>query len=221
MTSCPADSNASHQMPSLVPALSMQQVRENPMKPRVHERDIHALLTTQSFPRFYTYRVPVTLCQPCSAGHIWEGSSREHRFANQFFSSPDVTGEIFIEYLRTVESNHSLSGSKNKPAILFCDNCACHCSDEVKRELSERGILLITYPPYRSHIFQFLDTLLFGRLKAANGSFARSEPGTRCPSYDEDFPCLKIGDNESDHSKLMGKSKFWFWAVRWGIISLR
>jgi hypothetical protein len=36
----------------------------------------------------------------------------------------------------------------------------------MKRELAEHGILLITYPPLCSPIFQVLDTLLFGRLKA-------------------------------------------------------
>jgi hypothetical protein len=65
-----------------------------------------------------------------------------------------------------VESNCLLPGCRNKPACLFCDNCAEHCSDEVKRELAEHGILLIACPPYTFHIFQVLDTLLFGRLKA-------------------------------------------------------
>jgi hypothetical protein len=91
----------------------------------------------------------------------------------KILSSPYVTGEIFLEYLRivlipTVESSRSLPGCKNKPAILFCDNCACRCSDEVKRESAEYGILLIRYPPHASHIFQ-----VFGELKAAKKCLLR------------------------------------------------
>jgi hypothetical protein len=34
------------------------------------------------------------------------------------------------------------------------------------KELAIHGIFLITYPPHTSHIFQVLDLLLFGRLRA-------------------------------------------------------
>jgi hypothetical protein len=90
-----------------------------------------------------------------------------------------VTREIFIEYvcsilIPTVKSNRLLPGCQNKPAILFCDNCASHCSDEVKWELAEHRILLITYPPHTSHIFQVIDTLLFGRLKAEKKCLLRN-----------------------------------------------
>jgi hypothetical protein len=89
-----------------------------------------------------------------------------------------VTREIFVEYLRAVlipavESNRSTAGCQNKPAILLCDNCASHCSNEVKRELAEHGILLLTYPPHTSHIFQVLDRLLFGCRKSAKKRILR------------------------------------------------
>jgi hypothetical protein len=69
--------------------------------------------------------------------------------------SPDVTAESFQEYIRTafiptVEHNRELPGCENKPAILFCDNCSCHCSDDVLKELAEQGILVITDPPHIS-----------------------------------------------------------------------
>jgi hypothetical protein len=92
--------------------------------------------------------------------------------------SPYVTRAIFVEYVRTVpipavEGDRSIAGCQNKPAILFCDNCASHCSDEVKRELAEHGVLLLTYPPHTSHIFQVPDRLLFGCLKSAKERLSR------------------------------------------------
>jgi hypothetical protein len=90
----------------------------------------------------------------------------------KILESPYITHVIFVEYVRivlisAVESNRSIAGCQNKPAILFCDNCASHCSDEVKRELARHGILLLTSPPHSSHTFQVLDRLLFGCLKSA------------------------------------------------------
>jgi hypothetical protein len=66
-----------------------------------------------------------------------------------------------------VENNRQLPGCQEKPSVIFCDNCSCHCSDDVLRDLATHGILLMTYPPHSSHIFQVLDVLLFGRLKSA------------------------------------------------------
>lgn len=41
------------------------------------------------------------------------------------------------------------------------------------KELAFHEILLITYPPHTSHIFQVIDLLLFGRLKAIKKQFLR------------------------------------------------
>jgi hypothetical protein len=73
-----------------------------------------------------------------------------------------------------------------------------------------------------SLIFSRSSTLCLREIKGGEeGSFARSEPGTRSRSCDEDCPCLPIGDSESDPSKLMGKGTFWFRAARWDMVSLR
>jgi hypothetical protein len=82
-----------------------------------------------------------------------------------------VDAELFNQYIKeifipTVAANRELPGCANKPAILFCDNCASHCSDEILRELARNEILVPTYTPHTSHLFQVLDVLLFGRLKA-------------------------------------------------------
>jgi hypothetical protein len=98
----------------------------------------------------------------------------------QIAPSSYITTDIFLQYLRdvlipVVESNRGLPGCRKKPSILFCDNCRCHCSDEILQELANHGILLLPYPPHTSHLFQVLDFLFFGRLKAAKKHLPRSE----------------------------------------------
>jgi hypothetical protein len=73
-------------------------------------------------------------------------------------NSPYMMGDIFIEYTCSVltpamETDWSLPGRLNKPAILFCDSSSCHCSDDVMKELAIHRILLITCPLHPSRIF--------------------------------------------------------------------
>jgi hypothetical protein len=108
---------------------------------------------------------------PAVLGKYEKGVRENTDLQIEIVDSPCVTRDIFIEYVRSilisaVESNRLSPGCQNKPAILFCDNGASHCHDEVKRELAEHGILLTVCPPHTSYIFQVLDTLLFERLKA-------------------------------------------------------
>jgi hypothetical protein len=83
-----------------------------------------------------------------------------------------ATAEIFRRYVETVlfpaiVANRKLPGCRNKPAILFCDNCASHCSEGRFIEFARHGVLVLSYPPHTSNLFQVLDLLLFGRLKSA------------------------------------------------------
>jgi hypothetical protein len=98
-------------------------------------------------------------------------------------SPPDLTQAIFNKYIDerlipAVISNRGLPGCKDKPAILFCNNCSAHCSDEVLGKLVGCGILVIAYTPHTSHIFQVFDVLLFGILKKFVSS-ALSHPMVR------------------------------------------
>jgi hypothetical protein len=86
---------------------------------------------------------------------------------------PDVTKELFLEYVRdvvipSIESSRDLPECQGKPAIIFCDIYSCNCSNDILQELAKHKIILITYPPHTSHLFQGLDVLLFGGLKSAN-----------------------------------------------------
>jgi hypothetical protein len=70
---------------------------------------------------------------------------------------------------------HLLPGCRNKPAILFCDNCACHCLEDILIEFAHHGVLVLSYPPHMSNLFLVLDLLLFGRLKSAKKYVPRND----------------------------------------------
>jgi hypothetical protein len=69
--------------------------------------------------------------------------------------------------IHVVASTRKIEGCQNKTAILFCNNCAAHCLDDVLRKLSRPGILILTYPPPILQLFQVLDVLRFTVLKLA------------------------------------------------------
>jgi hypothetical protein len=86
-----------------------------------------------------------------------------------------ATAEIFRRYAEAVAfpaiaDNRNLHGRPDKPAILFCDNCATHCSRGLLIEFAQHGILLLIYTPHTSNLFHGLDLLLFGRLKSAKNT---------------------------------------------------
>jgi hypothetical protein len=102
--------------------------------------------------------------------------------------SPYVTSEIFQRYIETVlipavEANRELPGCANKPAILFCDNCSAHMSDSVLQNLARHGVLVLTYPPHTSHIFQVLDVLLFGLIKRSKKYQMRDDGLSECVDH--------------------------------------
>jgi hypothetical protein len=91
-----------------------------------------------------------------------------------------ATAEIFRISIETVffpaiATNMKLPGCRNKPAMLFCDNCACHCSEDILIEFPRHGVLILSYPPHPSNLFQVLDLLLFARLKSAKKYLPRND----------------------------------------------
>jgi hypothetical protein len=90
----------------------------------------------------------------------------------QITQSPDITKEMFLEYVRgvvvpAVEANRDILECQAKPVTMFCDNFSCHCPDDVLQELPNHWILLITYLRHTSPIVRVLGMMLFGRLKSA------------------------------------------------------
>jgi hypothetical protein len=67
-------------------------------------------------------------------------------------------------------SNREIEGCQNKPAILSCDHCAAHCSDDLLIKLARYGILVLTYPSHTLHLFQMLYVLLFAVFKQAKNT---------------------------------------------------
>jgi hypothetical protein len=98
--------------------------------------------------------------------------------------SPYVDADLFGRYIQeiflpAVATNCRLPECKNKPATLFCDNCTCRCFEAILKELAEKGVLVLTYPPHASHIFQVLDLVLFGNLKRCQKYQTRDDNGDR------------------------------------------
>jgi hypothetical protein len=114
---------------------------------------------------------PLLLAPHPKARRIFEKGIRENiDMKLEIRQIPYVDAELFNQYIKeifipAVAANRELSGCVNKPAILFCDNCASHCSEEILRELVRNGILALAYPLHTSHLCQVLDALLFSRLK--------------------------------------------------------
>ena len=93
--------------------------------------------------------------------------------------SPYVTKEIFKQHILNnfipqVESDRNLEGCDKKPAILFIDNCSSHLDRDLLKKLAKHLILVITYPPHTSAIFQVLDRLIFGILKVRKRQIAKN-----------------------------------------------
>ena len=93
--------------------------------------------------------------------------------------SPYVTKEIFKQHILNnfipqVESDRNLEGCDKKPAILFIDNCSSHLDRDLLKQLAKHLILVITYPPHTSAIFQVLDRLIFGILKVRKRQIAKN-----------------------------------------------
>jgi hypothetical protein len=93
---------------------------------------------------------------------------------------PYATAQLFHPYVTEVffpalETNRQLPGCENKLCILFCNNCSIHCQNQLLKEFAERGFAVLICPPHTSHLFQVLDLLLFGRLKAAEKYIPRAD----------------------------------------------
>jgi hypothetical protein len=54
--------------------------------------------------------------------------------------------------------------------VLLTDNCKTHIGDEVQRVLADHDVMMITYAPRTTNIFQVLDVSLLGIFKLIKGS---------------------------------------------------
>jgi hypothetical protein len=120
---------------------------------------------------------PLLIAPRPNAIKLFEKSMRESiDLKLEIRQIPYLYSELFARYIRETflsiaAANRELSGCANKPALLFCDNCAAHFSNDIVRELARSGVSLLRYPWHTSYIFQVLDVLLFGRLNVLKNIF--------------------------------------------------
>jgi transposase len=77
---------------------------------------------------------------------------------------------IFEQYIRErffpiLDAERHGQDPSDSAAVIFCDNCRCHMDANLLRLLAEHWVLVVTYPPHSSGIFQVLDRLVFSVLK--------------------------------------------------------
>jgi hypothetical protein len=76
---------------------------------------------------------PLLITPHPKARRIFEKGIRENvDLKLEIWQVPYVDAELFNQYIKeifipTVTANLELPGRANKPAILFCDNCASYC----------------------------------------------------------------------------------------------
>jgi hypothetical protein len=80
---------------------------------------------------------------------------------------------ICNKFLYIVESERKGCNPDEKPAVLFFDNCRSHCSPELLRITAEAWVIVITYPPHTSQVFQVLDRVVFANIKSEKRKIRR------------------------------------------------
>jgi hypothetical protein len=118
-----------------------------------------------------------------------------------------ATAEIFRRYIEAVffpavAANRKLRGRRNKPATLFCDNCAYHCSEDTLIEFARHGVLVLSYPPHTSNLFQVFDLPMFGRLKSPKKYLPRN--GQASASIDHIIWIFKAYETVSTSTMVRG-----------------
>jgi hypothetical protein len=117
-----------------------------------------------------TFMLPMCLTRECGTELNSKSKSQPRRMPQAIFEK--CVDEVLIP---AVNATRNLDERTNKLAILFCDNCSAHCSEDVLKKLTRRDIFVMTYPPHESHLFQVVDALLFGILKRAKKYPCRDE----------------------------------------------
>jgi hypothetical protein len=124
---------------------------------------------------------PLLIAPNAGATKLFDTGIRDHIDLMIEIRQPAyATADLFRRYIQEIffpalAANREMPGCADKLALLFCDNCSVHCSEMILKEFAEQGVVVVTYPPHTSHIFQVLDVLLFGRLKSAKKYLPRND----------------------------------------------
>ena len=99
---------------------------------------------------------------------IREGIDLNIRVGNtSYVTRDDFCTHISEKFIPLVEDTRNITGCQDKKSLLFLDNCSCHLDNEMLRKLADHKVILITYPPHTSGLFQVLDRLTFSLMKGA------------------------------------------------------
>jgi hypothetical protein len=114
---------------------------------------------------------------------VWEEGWRDGQdFMIRSNDTAYVTRPVFSEYVNGVivpyiATTRETLNLGNTPAVLLCDNCSSHISDEIKQLLAQNNIRLVTFPPHTSHLFQPLDLVTFAAFKREHREIHTDRPG--------------------------------------------
>jgi hypothetical protein len=139
--------------PVIIPSLAFSSTHHYPIDRAIRHRTLLCCVSASGD----TYS-PLFIVPHPKAPRIFDRSIKENiDLKLEIRQVPEVDAKLFNQYIKeifipTVAANRELLGCANKPAILFCDNCASHCSEEILRELTRNGKLALVYPPHTSHL---------------------------------------------------------------------
>jgi hypothetical protein len=118
--------------PVLIPAEFEGSVLHYPVNRAIIHQSLICCITTAG----NTY-CPLLVSTGHSITQVFNHGPRDRiDLKTQIAKSAYVTKEVFESYVDTVlmpavESNRTLNGCNNKPAIIFCDNCSAHCTEDI------------------------------------------------------------------------------------------
>jgi hypothetical protein len=125
---------------------------------------------------------PLLLTPPSDDTEIWELGWRENvDFVLRHATKCYITKTLFFEYIQSVfvPFVHSVRvklNSINATAVLLMDNASVHLDSELIQLLTNNNILVLTFPPHSSHIFQPCDLTLFSAFKAEKSLLKPEKP---------------------------------------------
>jgi hypothetical protein len=87
--------------------------------------------------------------------------------------------QTFYDYLETqfvpyVQNLRAKLVQPNQRGILFMDNLYSPCSGRCLQIIADNNILVISFPPHTSHVFQMLDLVIFGAMKKHKASIEKN-----------------------------------------------
>jgi hypothetical protein len=133
---------------------------------------------------------PLIIAPPTNTQKIWQLGYREGEDVQIIHHTPCyINKEIFMAYVTDIlipyiDNIRIIPEYVNEIAYLLMDNLSAHCSDEIIALFSNHKILVLTFPPHTSNLFQPLDLCFFSVFKSykKDSSAANSTRISRRPN---------------------------------------